>query len=217
MSEKQYTFSDMKTRPSDSLVQKIHHHFKAHPGAVLGASDFVSWGRRAAVDKALSRLVAQREIQRLGRGLYHRPRKHPKLGDLAPNPQAIADAVAVKGALRLQPAGAYAANLLGLSEQVPRKLAFLTDGANRKLRVAGQLIELRHTTPRNMATAGRVSGLLIQALRHLRREQVDAGALDALRQRFSSKEKAELMKDADLAPAWIAQIIRLVAMPEGKS
>ncbi len=31
--------------------------------------------------------------------------------------------------VRLQPSGAYAANLLGLSEQVPAKVVFLTDGS----------------------------------------------------------------------------------------
>jgi hypothetical protein len=33
--------------------------------------------------------------------------------------------------VRLQPSGAYAANLLGLSEQVPAKVVFLTDRASR--------------------------------------------------------------------------------------
>lgn len=38
--------------------------------------------------------------------------------------------------VRLQPSGAYAANLLGLSEQVPAKVVFLTDGPSRVARSA---------------------------------------------------------------------------------
>jgi len=70
-----------------------------------------------------------------------------------------------KDRIRLQPAGAYATNLLGLSEQVPAKVVFLTDGPSRTVKIGRQEIQLRRTTPRNMAAAGRLSGLLMQALR----------------------------------------------------
>ncbi len=207
----------MISAPTKSLAQAILFKFQAHPGAVMGAADFLDFGSRAAVDQALSRLVAKGAILRVGRGLYHRPQRHARLGELLPDGQAIAKALADKGTLRLQPAGAYAANLLGLSEQVPRRLVFLTDGASRKLAIAGQQIELRHTTPRNMATAGRVSGLVIQALRHLRREQVGASVVEALRIRLSAKEKALLLADVGFAPAWVAGVMRQVADQEGNA
>ena len=87
-------------------------------GSVFTPDRFLDLGGRAAIDKALSRLAAAGVLQRLGRGLYHYPKQHPQLGTLAPTVEAIANALAGKQGGRLQPAGAYAANLLGLSTQV---------------------------------------------------------------------------------------------------
>ena len=97
---------------------------------------------------------------------------HPVLGPLLPSPDAIAKAIAGREQARLQPAGAYAANLLGLSEQVPAKVVFLTEAFSRTVQIGSMTIQLRQTTPRNMATAGRLSGLVIQALRHLGKDHV---------------------------------------------
>ncbi len=186
----------------------------AEKGRVFSPTDFTDLGGRAAVDKVLSRLAASGELRRIARGLYDRPRTHPLLGSLLPAADEIARAIAGKGGLRLQPSGAYAANLLGLSEQVPLKLVFLTDGATRTVQVGSQQITLKHTTPRNMATAGRISGLVIQALRHLKQINVDEEIVAQLRKRLSKKDKAELLADAPLAPMWIAEIMRRLAKGE---
>src|SRR5258706_14930308 len=142
--------------------------YGAGVGSVLSQDDFLDLGGRAAVDKALSRLAAKGTIRRLARGLYEYPRTHPELGMLSPDIDKVAKALAGKDRIRLQPAGAYATNLLGLSEQVPAKVVFLTDGPSRtvKMKIGRQEIQLRHPPPKNMAAAGRLSGLLIQALRH---------------------------------------------------
>lgn len=52
------------------------------------------------------------------------------LRTLSPSAEAVAKALAGRDHTRLQPAGAYAANALGFSEQVPAKAMFLTDGAS---------------------------------------------------------------------------------------
>jgi hypothetical protein len=53
--------------------------------------------------------------------VYDFPKEHPALGLLAPSAEDIARALAGRDRTRLQPAGAYAANALGLTEQVPAK------------------------------------------------------------------------------------------------
>lgn len=184
---------------------------RAPAGQVFSPNDFVHLGGRAAVDKVLSRLAAAGEVRRIARGLYDLPRTHQLLGALLPAADDIARALADKASLRLQPSGAYAANLLGLTEQVPMKLVFLTDGASRTVLVGNQSILLKHTTPRNMATAGRISGLVIQALRHLKQANVDAQVVARLRSRLTAEDKAVLLADAPFAPAWIADIMRAIA------
>jgi len=150
-------------------------------------------------------------IHRIARGLYLYPQTHPKLGVLSPTSDQIATALAGKDDLRIQPSGAYAANLLGLSEQVPAKVVFLTDGTNRKVKVGNQEIILKQTTPKNMATARRISGLVIQALRYLGKERVDDAVVETLARRLTPDDRRQLMKDIRHAPAWIGTIFRRLA------
>ena len=104
---------------------------------------------------------------------------------------------------RIQPTGAYAANILGLSEQVPAKVVFLTDGPSRTVKIGATTIQLRRTTPKNMAMAGRLSGLLIQALRELGKENVTTERLEHLKRILPLDKRQELLKDIRLAPEWM--------------
>jgi hypothetical protein len=183
-------------------------------GFVFTPRHFASLGDPRTIGMALTRLSRKGTIRRLARGLYDYPKQHPQLGVLSPSPDAIAQALAGRDATRLQPSGAYAANQLGLSEQVPMKVVFLTDGAARHVRIGKQEIVLKRTTPRNMATAGKISGLLIQALRHLGRRHVDDAMVRTLQDQLSDDDKAQLFKDLCYAPAWIAAIMRRIAQGE---
>jgi hypothetical protein len=180
-------------------------------GSVFSPNDFLSLGSRHAVDKALSRLVAKGTLRRLARGLYDYPKTHPELGILLPSAETIANAVAGRHGIRLQPSGAYAANLLRLSEQVPMKVVFLTDGPSRKVKVGKQEIILKRTTPRNMATSGRTSGLVIQALRYLGKVHVTRDRVKHLRELLSAKDRQQLLKDLPLAPGWTHPLLRFIA------
>ena len=105
------------------------------PGAVFTPTNFADLGTPQAVGMALARLVRGAKIRRVGRGLYDVPREHPTYGTLGPDIEIIARALADRDGIKLQPTGAYAANLLGLSEQVPMKIAYLTDGTARTVRI----------------------------------------------------------------------------------
>lgn len=180
-------------------------------GSAFTPNDFLDLGGRDAIDKALSRLAAKGTIRRLARGLYEYPREHPEFGTLSPDIDKVARALAGKHRLRMQPAGAYATNLLGLSEQVPAKLVFLTDGPSRTVKIGRQEIHLRQTTPRNMAAAGRLSGLLMQAFRHLGKEHITRERMEHLKRTLPAKERQHLLKDIPLAPAWMHPIFRELA------
>ena len=177
-------------------------------GWVFTPSHFLDLGNRAAVDQALSRLVRSENIRRLTRGLYNYPQQHPDLGVVPANVDRIAEALAEKDNLKIQPTGAYAANLLGLSDQVPAKVVFLTDGNARIIRLGKLSIRLKKTTPKNMATAGRMSGLVIQALRYIGHEHVNDRLIAVLKRKLSNEHKEQLMKDIRYAPAWIGDIFK---------
>ncbi len=180
-------------------------------GWVFSASDFVDLGTRHAVDKALSRMAAAGVVRRVARGLYDVPRQHPIVGIAGPSVDRLAQALAGKGGTKLQPTGAYAANLLGLSDQVPAKVVFLTDGRTKRVRLDKLEIVLKQTSPRIMATAGRISGTVIQALRYLGKAHVTDDTVKRLDRRLSGADRKQLLKDMALAPDWIGKIMRQLA------
>ena len=177
-------------------------------GWVFAPNHFLDLGNRAAIDQALSRLVRSGDIRRLTRGLYDYPRKHPDFGDMPPSVDRIAAALAEKDNLKIQPSGAYAANLLRLSDQVPAKIVLLTDGSTRVVQVGNWQIKFKKTSPKNMATAGRVSGLVIQALRYMKQENIDDMIINKLKRRLSVEDKKQLVSDLRYAPAWIGEIFK---------
>lgn len=179
-------------------------------GWVFTPADFLDLGSRNAVDLALSRSARAGTVRKLGRGVYDNPRRDPRLGLLSPTSEQVARAMKGRDRARVQAAGAQAANMLGLSAQVPVRAVFLTDGRSRKVRIGRQQIVLKHTTPRQMATAGRTSGTVIQALRWLGRNHVDDRTVATLRRRLSDTDKQQLQRDLPYAPAWIADVLRTV-------
>lgn len=184
---------------------------RARNGAVFTPAQFASMGSRDAVDKALQRLVARGELRRLSRGLYDKPLEDPVLGRLWPTVEAIVSSLRGKDRLRLQPTGAYAANLLGLSEQVPARVEFLTDGTSRTVKAGPIRIVLKRTTPRQMAAADRTTGLVIQGLRSLGPGHVTPKHLAHLRKRLPARERRLLSTDLALAPLWMHPSLRALA------
>jgi hypothetical protein len=187
-------------RIEHSIVSRIYGNGR---GWCFTPTAFADLGSSGAVWTALSRIHQRGLIRRLSRGLYDYPRTHPQLGLLAPDPDAVAKALARRHATRIQPSGAYAANLLGLSEQVPARIVYLTDGASRRVRLGRQEIVLRRTTPKRMAAADRLSGMVIQALKFLGRERVTPQHVAMLRSKLTREQKRQLLKDRLYAPAWM--------------
>jgi hypothetical protein len=180
-------------------------------GSVIVPADFLDIGSREAVDLSLHRLARKGTIRRLARGVYDFPKEHPVLGPLAPSAEDVAKALAGRDRTRVQPAGAYAANALGLTEQVPARAVFLTDGPARTVKIGATTIQLRRTTAKNMETAGRLSGLLIQALRELGQEHITKERREHLKRTLPADKRRELLKDLRLAPAWMHAIFRELA------
>jgi hypothetical protein len=194
---------------ANPIESSITERIKARgDGWVFSPVDFVDLGNRNAVDKALSRMAADGSVRRVARGLYDVPKRHPLVGLTVPSIDQVAKAVAGKSGTRLQPTGAYAANLLGLSDQVPAKVVFLTDGRSKRIQLGKLTIALKQTSPRTMATAGTISGSVIQALRYLGKDHVTEETVQRLDRRLSPDDRKQLLKDLAYAPAWIALILR---------
>ena len=90
------------------------------------------------------------------------------------------------------------------------RAVYLTDATSRKVQVGKRQIVLKHTTTRNMATAGRISGTVIQALRWLSERHVNDDTVAILRRQLSEHDRKQLAKDLRYAPAWIAEFMKKV-------
>jgi len=180
------------------------------------SKDFLDLGSRAAVDQALSRLVQRRAVKRLGRGLYYVPRFNPRLGiEVTPGMDAIAQTLARQTGSRIVPTGAVAANLLGLSTQVPAKPIYLTDGRTRTVRVGNAVLVLKHAPPKDLPWGHPLSALVFQGLLHLGKSAMTDETIARLRRRLSPADRRKLLKDAQYVTDWVADVVRKVCLPDG--
>lgn len=206
LSQKQYSFCDnmstgLDAHPADDRIMRA---VRATKGAkAFSAKDFSRLGSPVAIRKALERLTRRGDLRRVRRGFYDLPRSHPVLGQTAPDPMALVRGIMRSNAAVWQVSGAYAANLLHLSEQVPAKIVILTDGVPRKVSLGKLTLDFRRAAPRNLLGAGKPAGLVFQALRHLGKTNVTPDIIVRLRQQLDASTKSDLNALTPDAPAWM--------------
>lgn len=168
---------------------------------------FSDLGSDPSIRKALSLLQKQNIIRRLAQGVYDYPKMHDLLGIIPPDLNEVAKAIAEKNGVQIQPAGAHAANLVGLSNQVPGQIIFLTEGPSRKVKIGNQKIIFKKTTKKIMSSAGTKEGLLIQALKNLGKDHIDKTARAQILKFLKDSTQKEIKENMKFAPAWIRTIV----------
>lgn len=179
-------------------------------GWVFTPKDFLDMGSRAAVDQVLSRLVKQGKIRRLGRGLYDYPKQHATLGILSPDTNRIAQAMARQCGDIAFPSGAMAANLLGLSTQVPAKSVYMTNGATRTKNIAGRTIKFKHARVPLMRHLSDSVNYLLQVLSYLDKDSIDNDIVKRCATRLDTRGINSLKDAASQVPGWMADILQKI-------
>ncbi len=182
-------------------------------GRVFSPRQFLDLSGRSAVGVALHRLVKAGKIRRIRRGLYDLPRAHPITGQTAPNIMATVQALMDGSHAQWQFTGAYAANALGLSEQVPAKIIILTDGVPRKVSLGKLTLVFRRAAPRNLLGVGQRAGLVIQALRYLKGSADMPKHVDKLRKTLDLDTKKSLASLTLELVAWMRPIAQEIIRP----
>lgn len=197
-----------------SLAKRIMRRVRGHGRGkqVFSPREFLDMGNRAAVDKALSRLVAEGVLRRIGRGLYDWPRISSILNRPAPpNVQKAVWAIAKRDQLRVIPDGIVSANRLGLTNAVPAKTSYVTDRVTRTFKIGSRTVEFRHAQKILIAWFNRPGIEVIQALHWLGRKAArEAAVISLLRSRLSEIIKADLLDGLDIVPSWMKPIIKSV-------
>lgn len=189
----------------DKILIKIR---KAKGGSLFFVEDFLRFGTAKAVAKALERLVMKGELIRIARSIYARLYVDPILGPVRPSTEEIAKAISKRDKARIIPTGTLALNALGLSTQVPVNVVYLTDGAARRINLGKRKILFKKAAPKNLAAQGKISGLVIQALKEIGKGKVTEEEIKIILQQLQKEEPHRLEHDIRLAPEWIRVIMR---------
>jgi hypothetical protein len=106
--------------------------------------------------------------------------------------------------------GAYAANALGLSDQVTAKVIILTSGVPRRVALGKLMLVFRHAAPRNMLGAGKRAGLVIQALRYLKGSPDMPKHIAKLKKDLDADTKKDLAALTPDLPAWMRPLLHQI-------
>ncbi len=196
---------------ADKIMQRVSVHDSGR--WVCTPKDFLDLGSREAVDQALSRLVKAGRLRRVGHGLYDRPRISNVLNRPAPvDLGAAIAALARRDGVRIMPDGLVAANQLGLTNAVPAKASYVTDGHSRTLKIDGRTVQFRHASPSVMRWAGRPAAPVVQALRWLGPRAILNGEIvSTLSRHLPEDVKLDLLHNSRDLPGWALPLARSIA------
>jgi hypothetical protein len=146
-------------------------------------------------------------LEKAGHGIYIKP-KISRFGKVPVPLEKIAREIADRDKCKILPTRSTAANLIGLSTQVPMNLSYITTGSTRTIKIGDRKISFRHASPKNFAAKGRVIPLLIQAIKEIGAKNISVVEYEAIRLFIDKQQDPYLQEDLPLAPAWIQRIIK---------
>lgn len=207
------TFTRQDNRKMNALTieNKILAKIKKRGrGSVYFVSDFVNYGTRASVNKALERLTDEGTIMRVARGIYCYPMIDRTFGtgQCPPSTDDIAKAVARRDGASIVPAEAWAQYQLGMTQQVPMNMIFLTNGPSRTIKTEiGLNIKFKHASPRYFSMKNIVACMIITALKDWKVENLSKEQLEKLK--AVVKEHGPFpAEDIKLMPANVRELIQ---------
>jgi len=208
--------------PALDLTAQIVDRAAAHPAQVWTPVDFLDLGPRAAVGKALQRLVRAQAIARLDRGIYYLPRANALTGrPSVPDHNAVIDAVARRDQSRVVIDGLTAANDLGLTTAVPARITVLTDARLRPIQLGNQQIRFQTAAPSRLYWAGHPAMRIVQAL-YWSQDLLDSDRARIVRRlkvvldekKHGATLRTDLKQGIHTLPIWMQSLVReLLASP----
>ncbi len=184
---------------------------KSEIGTVFVATDFVDISDKTSINTYLTRLDEEKSLQRIMRGVYYKPEYNDFLGEfVAPEPDAVAHALARNFGWTIVPCGDTALNLLGLSTQIPAAWVYVSDGTYKEYTYEHTTIKFKRTTNKEISKLSYKTALVVQALKALGKDNVDNTVLTKLKNNLTDNEKQALLTEAKAATSWIYEYIKLI-------
>ncbi len=193
----------------EQLVSRIYGNGR---GWAFSQVDFADLGSRSAIDLALHRREKEGLIRRVIRGIYDYPRYSKILEkSVAPDINQVAHALARKFGWRIQPDGATAQNLLGLSTQVPAHVLYLSDGPTRSYKVGQTTILFEHTALKEAGFKLPESRLVVQALKAYGEGHITPRIISSIRKKIAPGLRHRILLDTKTATGWVYAAIQEIA------
>lgn len=160
------------------------------------------------VGSVLAELTKQNVLMRVAQGIYVKP-EMTRFGPLTPSVEKIVKAIAHRDNAQVMPCGIVALNALGLSTQVPMRYTYLTTGTKRTIKLKNTTVSLRTAAPRYFVFETKLIGLLVQAMKALKEENVEEEHLQQIRKIIKMEpDKDALKRDILRMPAWMKKILK---------
>ncbi len=193
-----------------SIEDKIYAMIRLNGrGSVFTNSDFYHIGNRKTVTWSLSSLRGRGIIRPLLSGIFDYPIYSELLQEwLAPDVDAVAQAIARKNQWHIQITGDAALNYLGLSTQVPGRYLYLSDAQSREYQLMNSTIEFNRSPLKQSRFKSRQTEIITQALLSLGESNLNDAVITKITDFITEKEKPRILKDSRYAPAWIGELLR---------
>lgn len=183
----------------------------AEVGTVFVPIDFALLTDKKTASVCLTRLETEKIILKIMRGIYYKPEYNDFLGEyVAPEPDAVAHALARNYGWTIVPCGDTALNLLGLSTQIPAAWVYVSDGTYKEYTYEQTTIKFKRTTNKEISKLSYKTALVVQALKALGKDNVDDSVLTKLKNNLTDSEKQALLTEAKAATSWIYEYIKLI-------
>ena len=195
-----------------TYMQEIRRRIEAAKiGSVFVASDFADITETKRVSEYFTRLSADNTVKYVMRGVYYKP-EYSKLLDeyIAPDPDAVAKAIARNYGWSITPCGDTALNLLGLSTQVPVVWSYVSDGPYKEYSYGNTMIKYKHTANKEISKNSPKTGLVIQALKTLGKDNIRNDTVERIKSKITPDERKRMLTEAQYATAWIYEIIKTI-------
>lgn len=190
-------------------IKKDIQNYKV--GTVFVPIDFVLFTDKKTASVCLTRLEKEKVVSKIIRGVYYKPEYNDFLGEyVAPEPDAVAHALARNFGWTIVPCGDTALNLLGLSTQIPATWVYVSDGTYKEYTYEETTIKFKRTTNKEISKLSYKTALVIQALKALGKDNVDVTVLTKLKNNLTDSEKQALLTEAKAATSWIYEYIKLI-------
>ncbi|HEX9504181.1 MAG TPA: DUF6088 family protein [Patescibacteria group bacterium] len=200
-----------------SIYNRIKNQVEKSPGSLIIAEDFNELESYSGVITALGRLVKAGKLERITHGIYYSPKIDPVIGKILPSVDDLVYKIAERDKVKILPTGATALNQLGLSNQVPLKQIYLTDGNPKVLHIGKSIVQFKRTSPRQMHYKGKLSSLIVLALKDLGPKNVNNDIITRIADLLNKELPSNIEHDMSLAPLWIKKLLRpLIQNPSSK-